>query len=168
MSALYKANFARPLPRNVLDLVRAKWADVVWEEVTGGDPLPPFKAFKLSRPRDPHFPGLAVYRRATRRIVEAGNFLLNSAPEFAVEVADEGDDEEELLTRLETRVEVVDSIIRTAVMKEPGLLLRDFPEGSQAVVTVEIPEHVYGQDVPQGKKHIRVAALTLIAELMEP
>lgn len=164
--SLFTANFAKPIPRNVLALVKDKWASSSAER-NGGDALPAFKAFKRARPKDPHFPGLAVYRRATKKITDAGNFLLSSMPEFAVEVALEGDDEEELLDRLELYVEVVDSIIRTAAREEPTLLLEGFPEGSRVVVTLDIPEHVYGQDVPQQKKHIRVAALTLNCELTE-
>lgn len=165
MTPMYRACFARQLPKNVLDLVKEKW-EAASTEITGAA-LPPFKAFRLSRPKDPHFPGLAAYRRATRRIVEGGNFLLNSSPEFAVELAHDGDDEEKVLEELETRVEVVDSIVRTAAIREPGKLLKDFPEFSRAAMTISIPEHVYGQNVPQGKKHIRVAALTLIADLLE-
>jgi hypothetical protein len=163
----FRGNFARPLPANILALIKAKWAEAS-EEITGAA-LPEFKAYRLSRPKDPHFPGLAVYRRATRGITEGGNgFLLNSTPEFAVEVGLEGTDEDKLLALLETYVEVVDSIIRTAIVEEPHLLLKDFPEDSRAIVTIEIPEHVYGQNVPQGTKHIRVAALTLTAALVEP
>jgi hypothetical protein len=166
MSALYRANFARPIPRNVLDLVKAKWEEAS-AAATGADPLPPFKAFKLSRPRDPHFPGLCCYRRATGDIEESTSMLLDSKPEFWIEIALEGDDEEELMGRLELYVEVVDSVIRTAARREPHLLLKDFPEESNALVRITIPRHVYGNNVPQGKKHIRVAQLTLICELKE-
>lgn len=168
MALLYKANFAKPLPRNVLELVRAKWDAASIEATGAAQPLPPFKSFKLSRPKDFHFPALVCYRRATRGIEEATNFLLDSKPEFALEVAHEGADEDALMEELETRVEIVDSIIRTAARKEPDLLLKNFPEWSKTLVTIEIPEHVYGQNVPQGTKHIRVAALTLRALMKEP
>lgn len=165
--ALYNARFAKPIPQNVLDLVRAKW-EAASAEANGAEPLPPFKAFRRARPKDPHFPGLYVYRRATRKIAVAGNgLLLESAPEFAVEVALEHTDEEELIDELELRVEIVDSIVRTAAREEPQLLLAGFPEESQVIVTLDITEHVYGNNVPQGTKHIRVAALTLVCELTE-
>jgi hypothetical protein len=167
MTRIFNATFAKPIPRNVLALVKAKWEAASAEATGEVEGLPPFKSFKRARPKDPHFPGIACYRRRTGKIFDGGNMLLNSTPEFAVEVALEGDDEEELLDRLETYVEVVDSIIRTAAREESGLLLDGFPEDSQVLVTIDIPEHVYGQDVPQQKKHIRVAALTLTAELTE-
>lgn len=161
----FNAKFAKPLPRNVLDLVKEKWAEAS-AEANGGEALPPFKAFRRSRPKDPHLPGIAVYRRRTHRLTQ-GNMLLGSTSEFAIEIADEDKDDEALLDRLELRVEVVHLIVYEAALDEPEKLYKDFPDDSRILATLDIPEHVYGNNVSQGSNNLRVAALTLTCELTE-
>ena len=161
----FKAKFARQLPKNMLALIEAHQAAALLE-ANDGVAMTPFKEFNRARPAKVHFPAVTIYRRRTGKIENSNGQLLKSTVEHAVEIAVQGNTEGETMDELETRVEAVDSILRQDTPEAVAILLEGFPPTVTQVI-IDIPDHVYGNNVPEGGKHTRVAALTVTAELME-
>jgi hypothetical protein len=159
----FNAKFGRGIPRNVLKLIERDDAEAL-TEANDGEALPEFKQFNKARPADPVLPAVSVYKRRVRDIGQAEGQRVESTPEWAVEVAVEGPTEDDTMELLEIYVEAVDSILRA----DPDAILESVSEEVRGLVVLDITEHVYGQDVPDGKRHVRAAAITLTARMTEP
>jgi hypothetical protein len=158
----FNTKFGKTIPQNVLDVINDQMSDAL-AAANNGIPMTAFVEFNKARPTDPHFPCVTVYRRSTTNI-DVPDANVRSTAEFAVEIAIEGPNEDDVMQELETRVEAVDSIIRSDIEANgPRLILA----GVDGPAIVEIPEHVYGANEPTGEKHIRAAALTLTVAMME-
>lgn len=168
----FNTTFARPLPQNILNVVEANQAAFLAEaNVDGADQplpaLPVFNEFNRARPTNPTFPALTVYRRRTRNITQENDQIISGVAEFAIEIAIEAETPDAAMSALEIYVEAVDSIIRTVGVENPMMLLAGIDESVAGLITLDITEHVYGNNEPEGTRHVRAAALTLTASLME-
>lgn len=157
----FNAKFGRGIPLNVLTLIERDQVEAL-AEANGGTALPPFK-FNKARPADPVLPAVSVYKRRVKDIDQAEGQRVESVAEWAVEVAVEGPTEDATMELLEICVEAVDSIMRA----DPDAILEGLPDEVKGLVVLDITEHVYGNNVPDGKRHVRAAAITLTAKLFE-
>ncbi len=158
----FNAKFGRGIPKHVLTLVERDQAEAL-AEANDGEPLPPIKQFNKARPADPVLPALSVYKRRVKPINQAEGQRVESTPEWAVEVAVEGSTEDATMELLEIYVEAVDSILRA----DPDAILESLPDDVKGLVELDITEHVYGNNVPDGRRHVRAAAITLVARMFE-
>lgn len=161
----FSAKFGRGVPKHILKLIERDQVEAlaVAQDDEDAAPLAPFRQFNRARPADPVLPAVSAYKRRVKDIEEAGDQRVESVVEWAIEVADEGPTEDAVMETLEIRVEAVDSILRA----DPDYLLQDLPPEIAGLVVFEITEHVYGGNVPDGKRHVRAAAITLQAKLFE-
>jgi hypothetical protein len=164
----FNAKFGRGIPQNVLTLIERDQVEALAEanrneDDTDGPVLTPFKQFNKARPADPVLPAVSVYKRRVKDIDQAEGQRVESTAEWAVEVAVEGPTEDRTMELLEIYVEAVDSVMRA----DPDAILERVADDVRGLVELDIVEHVYGQNVPDGQRHIRAAAITLTAKLFE-
>lgn len=165
---LFKAKFGRGIPKRILELINRDMVEALAEankneDGSPGPVLEPFRQFNKARPADPVLPAVSAYKRRVKGIEQAEGQRVESTVEWAIEVADEGETEDGVTETLEIRVEAVDSILRA----DPEYLLQDMPAEVRGLVELEITEHVYGQNQSDGQRHVRAAAITLQARMME-
>jgi hypothetical protein len=160
---LFDTKFGRTIPKRVLQLIERD-NEAALAAANGGVALPKVKQFNKTRPSDPVLPAVSAYKRRVREINQPEGQRVESVAEFAVEFAVEAQTEDEAQERIEIYVEAGDSILRA----DPDYLLQDLPEGIRGLVELEITEHVYSRPVPDGKRSVAAAAITLTARMFEP
>lgn len=157
----------KTLPANVLKLVQDNMVEALLE-ANGGVPMSPFVEFNLSRPKDPHFSFITVYRKRTSKIdrmVDETSQLKTFLTELAIEIGSVADTEDAVRAENEVRQDAVDTILLDAIENNSEALLEGFDEQIKGLLSFDVTEWFNGQNIHSANKHYIVGAGTLIVSL---